>query len=137
MIDYAIAIDRVMPGAKWLQAKDYATLVATWQDVQPVPEESVLLAAYADWEAEQLIAADVALVKEGSEAQAAAIPNFAHWTEQQGLDWIAANINDIPIDAITNLAEAKVIMKKQVIAIKALWRLCKAFLNHTWPHLEG
>jgi hypothetical protein len=136
-MDYAIAIDRVLPGAKWLLAGSYAELVETWQDAQPVPSDAALIAAFAEWEAEQIIIAAQALIQAGAEAQAAAIPGFATWTEAEGLIWIDDNIGNGAIDAITNLAEAKVLMVKQAVAFRALWRVSKALLNHTWPNLEG
>jgi hypothetical protein len=136
-MDYAIAIDRLLPGAKWLQSGSYAELVATWGDVQPVPSDAALIAAYAEWEADQVILAARNVIQSGAKAQAANIPNFARWTEQQGLDWIAANIGNGAIDAVTNLADAKALMKKQAVAFNATWRVDKSFLNHTWPDLEN
>lgn len=136
-MDYAIAVDRLLPGAKWLRAESYAELVTTWGDAQPVPSDAALIAAYADWQAEQVIQVAQDVVQLGAKTQATTIPNFAHWTEQQGLDWIAANIGDTPINAVTNLADAKLLMKKQAVALEALWRVAKAFLNHTWPDLEN
>lgn len=75
-------------------------------------------------------------VKAGAEAQVSGVPGFATWTEQQGLDWIDANIGDTPIDAITNLAEAKALMKKQATAFAALWRFAVAFRNQIFPNLQ-
>ncbi len=75
-------------------------------------------------------------IQSEAEAQAKNVPGFASWTEQQGLDWIEANIGDTPIDTITNLAEAKALMKKQATAITALWRFTVAFRNKIYPHLQ-
>lgn len=58
-MDYAIAIDRLRPGAKWLRSDDYATLVKTWQDETPIPSDIELIAAYAAWEVEQTTATDL------------------------------------------------------------------------------
>lgn len=75
-------------------------------------------------------------VEAGAKTQAENVPGFATWTEQQGLDWIAANIGNTPIDAITNLTEAKALMKKQATAFTALWRFTVAFRNKIFPDLQ-
>jgi hypothetical protein len=117
------------------------TLLANWgqaiPNTYPVPTEAQLLNALSIVEAE--IAADemVQSVQSGAEAQAAAIPGFATWTESEGLTWIDDNIGNGAIAAVTNLAEAKDLMVKQAVAFRALWRVSKALLNHTWPNLEG
>jgi hypothetical protein len=75
-------------------------------------------------------------VQSGAQAQAAAIPSFAFWTEQRGLDWIANHIGPARIDGITNLAEAKAVMNDQTIAFEALWRMIVAMRNQLWPNLQ-
>ena len=75
-------------------------------------------------------------IQAGAEAQGSKVPGFASWTEQQGLDWIHTNIGDTPIHAVTSLAEAKVVMKKQATAFEALWRFTVAFRNEIYPNLQ-
>ena len=135
-MDYAIALDRMRPAALCTHMRDYANIVRTWVDPRPIPTDNELIAAYAEWEVEQIAVSEIEAVHAGAETIAANIPDFATWTEQEGRDWIATNIGDTPIDAITNLAEAKLLMKKQAVAVDALWRVAKAFLNDTWPHLQ-
>lgn len=62
-----------------------------------------------------------AIVKAGADAQAANIPGWASWTEQETLDWIEANVTD--------LASAKQ-------ALKAMSRMIVALRNKTWPELQ-
>lgn len=131
-----IAVDRLRPGAAYTQYATYAALLATWADETAIPTQAELEAAYTEWEAEQAIAATVEQVQDGAEAQAAAVPGFASWTEQHGLDWIDTNMGDDVIDAISNLADAKLLMKKQVTAFNAIWRLTKALVNEKWPNLQ-
>lgn len=54
-MDYALAIDKLRPGAKWATAEDYADLKRTWSDDSELPTDAQLQAAYA--EAAQEIAA--------------------------------------------------------------------------------
>ncbi len=56
-----------------------------------------------------------------AESQATAIPNWAHWTEQQVIDYINTNV--------TSLATAKVVLV-------ALARMVVALRNETWPGLQ-
>jgi hypothetical protein len=144
-LNWSIII-RAIPGYEDLEfapkgdPDSIATLLANWTQAPAgydVPTEAQLLTALAVVEA-QIVATDATeAVQIGAETQAAAIPGFAHWTEQEGLDWIDENIGNGAIAAVTNLAEAKALMIKQAIAFRALWRVSKAFLNHTWPNLEG
>jgi hypothetical protein len=50
-MDYAIAIDRLRPGAKWRRSDDYAALVATWEDDTDIPTDQELIDAYDEWSA--------------------------------------------------------------------------------------
>lgn len=138
-MDYGIAIDRLRPGAIYTHYQTYSDLLRTYsaENALPLPTDAELQQAYADWQMEEAIRLAQVTVQLGAKTQVANIPNFARWTEQQGLDWIAANIGDTPIDAVTSLTEAKVLMKKQAVVLAALWRVAKAFLNHTWPDLEN
>ena len=60
--------------------------------------------------------------QEESGAQAASIPGWATWTEQESLDWIDLNVTDLD-------------SAKQ--AIKAMTRMLLALRNKNWPNLEG
>lgn len=115
------------------------TLLANWSQA-PVgydePTEAQLLTALAVVKAGIADEEAVQAVENGAESQAAGIPNFATWTEAQMTAWIDANIGDTPIDAITNLAEAKALMKKQATAFTALARFTVAFRNKLFPKLQ-
>jgi hypothetical protein len=107
-----------------------ANQIAVLQQIIDDHDSAVLSAA-------QQQAAHDAAVKAGAITQASAIPSFAHWTEQDGLDWIDANIGNGEIAAVANLADAKALMTKQAVAFRALWRLAVALRNETWPNLEN
>lgn len=47
-IDYALAIEYVLPDAKYRSAKTYERLVRTWEDNRPVPARAVLDAAWLE-----------------------------------------------------------------------------------------
>lgn len=53
-MDWAIAIDRLRPGAKWRRSQSYQDLLDTWLDETTLPSEAELLAAYEDWASEQV-----------------------------------------------------------------------------------
>ena len=75
---------------------------------------------------------------DAAEAHARAIPTWATWDETQALDWWEANLSDGQVDLIANLADAKVMLKKQNSAIRAMARLLIAMRDRLWPHLpEG
>jgi hypothetical protein len=89
--------------------------------VEPTPEqvqqaEDIKLAHNPD----TLLPVDQ--VQADAKGQAAAVPNWATWTEQQAVDWINANV--------TNLASAK-----QVLI--AMARMLVALRNQTWPDLQA
>lgn len=116
------------------------TLLANWNQAPPgyaEPTETQLLDALALVEADIATEAAIDAVEAGAATQAANIPNFATWTEAEMLAWSDANIGDTPIDAITNLAEAQALMKKQAVAFNALIRFTAAFRNKLFPNLEG
>ena len=60
--------------------------------------------------------------QEQADTDAANIPGWASWTEEQVLDWIDDNVTD--------LASAKT-------ALTAMARMLVALRNKTWPGLEG
>lgn len=113
-MDYAIAIDRVSPGAKWRRAGSYAELVATWEDVQLIPPESELIAAFIEWESEQATeqAAEQATeaTKATAEADFANLPGWASWTGDEAAAWIDTNVNDLASAKVALQAMAKAIM---------------------------
>jgi len=53
MMDYHIAIDRLVPGANYRRAGTYAELEATWHDGRGLPSDAALQAEYGLWVAEQ------------------------------------------------------------------------------------
>jgi len=115
------------------------SLLSVWETGNPTftkPTEPELLAALVMVESSIDDETVLAAIEAGAENQAAAIPNFASWTEAEMLTWIDTNIGDIPIDAITNLAEAKALMKKQATAIRAITRFTVAFRNKLFPALQ-
>jgi hypothetical protein len=139
-MDYGIAIDRLRPGAKYLRYATYADLVETWADETTLPSDAELIAAYAEWvaeqEAEQIAAAHDAQVEADSYDDIVAIPDWAHWTEEQVLEWIDAHTSAAQVDAITNLPQAKIVLNDMATQLRALSRLCVALRNKVYPRLE-
>ena len=72
--------------------------------------------------AEQLAAERTAAVRAAADSQAAAVPGWATWTEQQAVDYINTNVTD--------LAKAKTVLV-------AMARMMVALRNAQWPGLEG
>lgn len=92
-----------------------------------------------------------ALVEAGAEAQAAAIPAWAGWSEAQALQWLSDNIGTplttgraaVP-NPITSFAQVRAVviglldvMDKQYAAQVASTRLLVALRNRVFPKLEG
>lgn len=48
-MDYALAVDILLPAADYRRADDYASLVATWHDARPVPSDAALVAAWENY----------------------------------------------------------------------------------------
>jgi len=71
---------------------------------------------------EQEAAKRAVSVAAAAEGQVAAIPGWAHWTEQQVISYITANVTD--------LASAKTVLI-------AMARMMVALRNAQWPGLEG
>ncbi len=46
-MDIPLIVDKLVPGAQYTQAQDYATLLATWTDARPIPTEADITAAEA------------------------------------------------------------------------------------------
>lgn len=77
---------------------------------------------------------------------AAQIPNWAHWTESQVLDWFQTNIetplaapipaNPMTVQQIRAVLVAIVsILGAMVTAMKAMARMIVALRDETWPNL--
>lgn len=49
----ALGLSHGMPSARWGLCTDYAALVASWRDPDPVPSEAQILAWFSEWEAAQ------------------------------------------------------------------------------------
>lgn len=77
----------------------------------------------------------VALVADGAQSQAAAIPQWAHWTEAQALAWHDENVaGRLPV---SNLTQANAVLAAMNTELRALIRLCVALRNRTFPGLQG
>lgn len=75
-----------------------------------------------------------AIVAEGALSQAAAIPQWAHWTMAQALDWHDTNItNHLPI---SNLSQANAVLAAMNMELRALVRLCVALRNRFFTGLQ-
>jgi len=48
MMDIALVLDKLRPGAKWRMADSYDNLVATWEDETSIPSEDELEAAWLE-----------------------------------------------------------------------------------------
>ena len=93
-----------------------------------------------------------AIKMQESEGKAAAIPNWSTWTEQEALDWYAANVTDL-IEAIPDVgglsptayannaqaiaAQTQEIINAQALIIRNMARMLLALRNKVFPNLEG
>ena len=66
---------------------------------------------------------------------AAAVPNYATWTQAQFLTWYNANISPTQINAVSTLAQAKVVMLAMSVELKALAQLIIAARDQLWPDM--
>lgn len=57
MIDFALAVERLVPGAQYHHSDSYQGLFDTWFDARPIPTEAELDQAWADIESEMADAA--------------------------------------------------------------------------------
>jgi hypothetical protein len=98
------------------------TLLANWEQAPPgftAPTEQQLLDGLAVVQSE-IAAADVAqAIEDTAQSGWDNIPNWATWTAEEAETWIETNV--------TNFAEAKVVLKKQAVAI--MWLADKVFPN--------
>ena len=68
-------------------------------------------------------------------ANAKAIPAWATWTEDEVNTWITGKFDQPTIGAITNLAEAQVVLGDMATAMRAMARLIIALRDAQWPDL--
>lgn len=73
-MDYALAVDLLLPAADFRRADDYAALVATWHDARPVPSDAALVAAWEGYAAQQASLAAMASAREAMIAIFQALP---------------------------------------------------------------
>lgn len=102
---------------------------------EPTPQ--ALEAEFAIWQSECQAEQAILQAQEMAKTNAAAIPNWATWTQADFQTWYNANISPTQINAITSLAEAKPILLKQSAAIEALAKMVIAIRNQLWPDLQG
>lgn len=107
-----------------------------WRTPPPVlPTAQNLIDAYNAYLVFQDTLADQATIAENAEAQAAAIPQWASWTEAQALDWHNTNITtQLPV---ANLTAANTVLQKLDAENRALIRMVLALRNKIWPNLQG
>lgn len=74
--------------------------------------------------------------RDAAQVNAKAVPGWASWDEAQFLSWFGSNLSDAQVDAVANLADAKVMLKKQNAAIRAMGRLLIALRDRVFPDLE-
>lgn len=92
--------------------------------------ETALDGALADMAAQETVAS----VQANAKAQAAAIPNWASWTEEEVLTWFDTNItNALPA---ANLAGANVVLGRMATAQRAMARMIVALRNAQYPDLQ-
>lgn len=73
--------------------------------------------------------------KNGARARAKAIPNWASWTPEQWAAFFNANLSDVETDKITNIAIAKVMIKRQNAVIDAIAKMLMATRDELWSDL--
>lgn len=73
--------------------------------------------------------------KANSASNAKRIPNWALWDEAQAAQWFEDNLSDAIIDSVSNLDEAKVILKRYAAVLRGLARMSIAIRDHIWPDL--
>jgi len=73
--------------------------------------------------------------EENAKPNAKAVPGWAVWDEAQANDWYNVHISDAQIEAVSNLEEAKVIMKDMSLALRNLGIIVIAMRDRLWPDL--
>lgn len=89
-MDYAIAMDRLIPGAKWIRYGSYRELKATWKDTRPIPSDNELKVAFAEWEAEQEAAKSIKSTIRNQASAVTGIPTTALKTDHDAKDALLA-----------------------------------------------
>lgn len=117
------------------------TLLANWEQIDPpgytAPTEQQLLDALALVEADIAASDTIELRQARAKTEFATLPNWANWTISELETYLDANISDANIDAITNLAEAKAMLKIMANIISLAAKAIFYLRNHTMPDLEG
>lgn len=88
-----------------------------------------------EWQTYLSIADPSRVRQEAAEDAVRNIPGWATWSEAEALDWWNTNLSDAQVDAVANLADAKVILKRQNAAIRAMARMLIAMRDRLWPGL--
>ncbi len=139
-MNLALAVEHLIPNARYNDASSYERLVKTWQDETPTPSEEELIQAWDAVVSERNSSEQKQIANEQKESQAKesvkVIPGWATWTEQELLDWISNNISSTQITAVNDLTSAKVILQRQSTAITAMGRMLLAMRDKIWPDLE-
>jgi len=73
--------------------------------------------------------------RDGAKLAAKNIPGWSTWNNVQALDWYNQNLSDARVDAIANLADAKVMLKQQNAVIYSFGRMLIAMRDKLWPDL--
>ena len=74
-------------------------------------------------------------IEQGTDAQIAAVPGWAHWTVEQAGQWHTSNISNLL--PVGNLAEANTLLANVDTELRAMSRMLIAMRNKLWPELEG
>ncbi len=144
MVDWHLCIRRLRPDSEYGTLGDvldpnfdYDALIE-WRDLlTSKPTLSEVLAIWPTIQAEIAAISADATLQQAAKTVAAAIPNWATWSQANFQAWYDANISPTQINAVTSLAEAKPILLKQSAAIEALSKMVIAIRNQLWPDLQA
>jgi len=89
----------------------------------------------AEWLTYLSIADPVRARQVASKTTAKNIPNWATWTQTDWATWRDANVSATQIDAIGNLADAKVMLNKMSVVLDSLAKMEIALRDQVWPDL--
>lgn len=118
-----------------------ANLLSNWSQADPPgypePTEVELVTALAT--VESMIDAQVSIEDKQTDAKTgfSALPGWATWTQAELATYLDSVIGDAEIDAIANLADAKVFLKVLATLIRKEGQAIIYLRNHTMPDLEG
>lgn len=76
-------------------------------------------------------------VETSSKDAAKNVPGWATWTVDEALTWFDDNLSDAQIDALTDLAGAKVALKRIVAENRAMAQMLLAIRDKIWPDLSS